>query len=142
MKTQKTALQLAFLADTLHQRPTVTQNHFLTLHSRYEPHLFPSVLDITGPPHLRHQFIPRDDWRSESRLELFDIGRVAPTERLQKPMTGAIPAEKAMHDCTSETHLLAWFRGCVKWIIVAIQPVISLAHSSWMRPDMMVVPIE
>src|SRR5271156_3892173 len=84
-------------AHALHQCSSVAQAHLTTCHTRHKSHLFPSILYLTRPPHLRNQLVTRPDRARKPCRKLLDIRRVAAAKMLQQRVSRCIPAEEAMH---------------------------------------------
>lgn len=115
---------LLLLSDNPHLRPAVAQTYLTPLDRGHEPNLLEVVtILIPHPPDLRHQRIPRLNRASESGGELFDVRRVRGAQQLEQPVACHVKGPQAVHDGSSEAHLLARLRFSVERVVVAIQTV-------------------
>lgn len=94
---------------TLHQRPAVAQDDF-PVDLCDEADLLPNpVLDLPGPPDLGDELLAGLDGGREPGLELLHVGRITAAHLLEEGVGRVVPAEEAVHDGATETHLLARF---------------------------------
>jgi hypothetical protein len=115
--------QLTLSTHAPHQCSSIAQAHLATCHTRHKSHLFPSILHLARPPHLRNQLVTRPNRARKPCRKLLDIRRIAAAKMLQQRVSGCIPAEEAMHYRAPETHLLSGFGSSMKRVVVAVQSI-------------------
>lgn len=116
------SLQLALGTNHLKQASTITQNDLASLVLGHETDLLKAIrLRTAHTPNLSRELVSRTNRRSETSLELFQVGRIATTKLTQNTVCSRVPAKETVNDNAAEAHLLTGLRSGVERIVVTIQ---------------------
>lgn len=115
-------LALSNRRSRLHQSPTIAQADLSAFNFTGKNDLLPAILVfLPRLPDFSDELLSWLHGTRKSRLELFDVGRIGPTEFLQQCMSRAVPRVKSMHDRAAESHVLAGLWCRMKRVVIAIQ---------------------
>jgi hypothetical protein len=117
-------LELALLADDFDESPSIAKADLSALDGDDKSNLLESILvRVACPPSLGDELVAGLDGAGKSGLEGLDVLRLAATELAKEDVSRCVPAEEAVHDGASESHLHTRLGRGMERVVVSVQAI-------------------